>query len=202
MRTPRELYAAERIIYHPELLTYVHCGDLLVTWNYLAWDKTVQRLDRLLSIATRPGRCPHVTCPGSRMRLLSGEAQRLAPPGSTYGYDVLVRPWLAAAAPARDLSRNSPRFVRPTRHLRSPCALSLSARVFTPPRLPRTSGARAPGPGGARARRLDHCPGWPRAPRGRATNLVHSRLIHGADAAQWGGWRSWISPRSRHSSPP
>ena len=91
MRTPRQLYAAERIIYHPELLTCLHCGDLLVTWNYLAWDKTVQTLDRLLSIATRPGRCPHVTCPGSRMRLLSAEAQRLAPPGSTYGYDVLVR---------------------------------------------------------------------------------------------------------------
>ena len=28
MRTPRQLYAAERIIYHPELLTCLHCGDL------------------------------------------------------------------------------------------------------------------------------------------------------------------------------
>jgi hypothetical protein len=91
MRTPKPLYAKERIIYRPELLTCLHCGDLLVTWNYLAWDKTVQTLERLLSIATRPGRCPHATCPGSRMRLLSAEAQRLAPPGSTYGYDVLVR---------------------------------------------------------------------------------------------------------------
>ena len=91
MRTPKRLYAEERIIYHPDLLTCLHCGDLLVMWNYLAWDKTVQTLDRLLSIATRPGRCSHATCPGSRMRLLSAEAQRLAPPGSTYGYDVLVR---------------------------------------------------------------------------------------------------------------
>jgi Transposase, Mutator family len=91
MRTPKPLYAEERIIYRPELLTCLHCGDLLVTWNYLAWAKTVQTLDRLLSIATRPGRCPHVTGPGSRMRLLSAEAQRWAPPGSTYGYDVLVR---------------------------------------------------------------------------------------------------------------
>jgi Transposase, Mutator family len=91
MRTPKRLYAEERIIYRPELLTCLHCGDLLETWNYLAWDKTVQTLDRLLSIATRPGRCPHATCPGSRLRLLSAEAQRLAPPGSTYGYDVLVR---------------------------------------------------------------------------------------------------------------
>jgi hypothetical protein len=91
MRTPKRLYAEERIIYHPELLTCLHCGDLLVSWNYLAWDKTVQTLEGLLSIATRPSRCPHATCPGSRMRLLSATAQRLAPPGSTYGYDVLVR---------------------------------------------------------------------------------------------------------------
>ena len=91
MRTPKRLYAEERIIYQPELLTCLHCGDLLVLWNYLAWDKTVQTLDGLLSIATRPGRCPHATCPGARLRLLSAVAQRMAPPGSTYGYDVLVR---------------------------------------------------------------------------------------------------------------
>jgi hypothetical protein len=91
MRTPQQLYAEERIIYRPALLTCLYGGDLLVTWNYLAWDKTVQTLDRLLAMATRPGRCPHATCPGSRMRLLSAEAQRWAPPGSTYGYDVLVR---------------------------------------------------------------------------------------------------------------
>lgn len=90
MRTPKRLYAEERIIYHPELLTCLYCGELMVMWNYLAWDKTVQTLDRILSIATRPSHCPQATCPGSRMRLLSAAAQRLAPPGSTYGYDVLV----------------------------------------------------------------------------------------------------------------
>src|SRR2546427_11145525 len=91
MRTPKQLYAQERIIYQPELLTCPHCGDLLVSCNYLAWDKTVQMLDRVLSVASRPGRCPHVTCVGSRMRLLSAEGQRLALPGSTYGYAVVVR---------------------------------------------------------------------------------------------------------------
>jgi hypothetical protein len=90
MRTPKRLYAAERIIYHPELLTCLHCGEILVMGNYLAWDKTIQTLDRVLSIASRPGHCPKATGRGSRMRLLSAEAQRLAPPGSTYGYDVLV----------------------------------------------------------------------------------------------------------------
>jgi hypothetical protein len=91
MRTPKRLYAHERIIYQPELLTCPHCGDLLVRCNYLAWDKTVQRLDGVLSVASRPGCCRHATCAGSRMRLLSAEGQRIALPGSTYGYDVLVR---------------------------------------------------------------------------------------------------------------
>src|SRR5882762_4941120 len=62
MRTPKRLYVQERIIYQPELLTCLHCGDLLVTCNYLAWDKTVQTLEHVLSIATRPGRCPHAAC--------------------------------------------------------------------------------------------------------------------------------------------
>ncbi len=91
MRTPKQLYAHERMIYHPELLTCPHCGDLLVTCNYLAWDKTVQMLDRVLSVASRPGRCPHATCVGSRLRLLSAAGQGIAPAGSTYGYDVVVR---------------------------------------------------------------------------------------------------------------
>src|SRR5499425_133529 len=91
MRTPKRLYAQERLIYQPELLTCPYCGDFLVMCNYLAWDKTVQTLDRVLSVASRPGRCPHTTCMGSRMRLLSAQAQRLALPGSTYGYAVLVR---------------------------------------------------------------------------------------------------------------
>src|SRR5438067_9557674 len=91
MRTPQQLYAHERIIYQPEFLTCPHCGDLLVMCNYLAWDKTVQLLDRVLSVASRPGRCPHATCAGSRLRLLSAAGQRSAPAGSTYGYDVVVR---------------------------------------------------------------------------------------------------------------
>lgn len=91
MRTPKPLYAHERMIYQPEFLTCPHCGDVLVTCNYLAWDKTVQMLDRVLSVASRPGRCPHATCVGSRLRLLSAAGQRIAPAGSTYGYDVVVR---------------------------------------------------------------------------------------------------------------
>ena len=90
MRTPKQLYAHKRMIYQSELLTCPHCGDLFVTCNYLAWDKTVQMLDRVVSVASRPSRCPHATCVGSRLRLLSAAGQRLAPAGSTYGYDVVV----------------------------------------------------------------------------------------------------------------
>jgi hypothetical protein len=62
-----------------------------VLYNYLAWDKTVQTLDRVLSIASRPGHCANQTCPGHDARLLSAEGQQIALPGSTYGYDVLAR---------------------------------------------------------------------------------------------------------------
>jgi len=91
MRTPKSLYAQQRTIYQPELLTCPHCGDLLALCNYLAWDKTVQTLGGVLSVASRPGRCRHATCEGSGLRLLCAEAQGIALPGSTYGYDVLVR---------------------------------------------------------------------------------------------------------------
>src|SRR5260370_14872314 len=91
MRTPKSLYAQQRIISQPELLTCPHCGALLMLCNYLAWNKTVQTLCGVLSVASRPGRCPHATCEGSALRLLSAEAQGIAFPGSTYGYNVIVR---------------------------------------------------------------------------------------------------------------
>ena len=101
MRTPKRLYAQPRLIYQPEFPTCPHCGEVLILCNYLAWEKTVQTLDQGLSVASRPGRCPQETCPGSHMRLLSAQAQRLACPGSTYGYDVLVRiGWLRSQARA------------------------------------------------------------------------------------------------------
>jgi len=82
-RTPKRLYAHERIIDQPALLTCPHGGDLRVMCNYVAWEKTVQRLDRVLSVASRPGCGRHATCAGSRMRLLSAEGQGIALPGST-----------------------------------------------------------------------------------------------------------------------
>lgn len=91
MKTPKELYPNERIIYKPELSTCPHCKGKLVMYNYLAWDKTVQTLDRVLSVASRPGHCADPTCQGHGTRLLSAEGQQIALPGFTYGYDVLAR---------------------------------------------------------------------------------------------------------------
>jgi len=58
--------------------------------NYLVWDKTVQTLDGVFSIASRPGHCAIPTCRGHTARFLSAEGQQIAPTGSTYGYDVLA----------------------------------------------------------------------------------------------------------------
>lgn len=91
MRTPRELYPSERIIYKSELPACPHCEGPLLMYNYLVWDKTVQTLDCVLSIASRPGHCATPTCPGHDVRLLSAEGQQIALPGSTYGYDVVTR---------------------------------------------------------------------------------------------------------------
>ena len=91
MRIPKALYADQRIIYHPELLSCPSCGDLLVGCNYLKWDKIVQTLDQVLSLASRPVHCPDPECPGHALRLLSAQGQGIAPANSTYGYDVVTR---------------------------------------------------------------------------------------------------------------
>jgi hypothetical protein len=90
MRTPKRLYAQQRLIYQPELLTCPHCDDRLALCNYLAWDKIVQTLGGVLSVASRPSHCRHATCEGANLRLLSAEAQGIALAGSTYGYDVMA----------------------------------------------------------------------------------------------------------------
>ena len=91
MRTPKVLYPDDRIIYKPELSTCLHCGEPLTMCNYLTWDKTVQTLDSVLSVASRPGFCADPQCAGHAMRLVSAEGQQIAPAGFGYGYDVLVR---------------------------------------------------------------------------------------------------------------
>jgi hypothetical protein len=59
--------------------------------NTLLWDKTVQTLDGVFSVASRPACCAAPDCMGASMRLRSAAGQQLALPRQTYGYDVLVR---------------------------------------------------------------------------------------------------------------
>jgi Transposase, Mutator family len=91
MKTPKALYASARMIYHPELSSCPLCGGPIALANYLLWDKTIQTLDAVLSVASRPGACADPTCPGATMRLRSAAGQQVALPHTSYGLDVLVR---------------------------------------------------------------------------------------------------------------
>ena len=91
MRTPKQLYPTERCIYQPEQRTCLQCGGPLQLANYLVWDKLVQTLTTIQSVASRPAFCADPACAAYRAPVRSAAAQRLALPGSSYGFDVLVR---------------------------------------------------------------------------------------------------------------
>ena len=90
MRTPKQVYPTSRRIYHPELSACLVCGGPVVLANYLLWDKTVLTLEQVLSVASRPAACADPCCPGATRQLRSAEAQQIALPHSSFGYDVLA----------------------------------------------------------------------------------------------------------------
>lgn len=91
MKPPKRLYPTERIIYHPELSACPVCGGSLMLANYFLWDKTIQTLAGVCSVASRPACCTDPQCAGITMRLRSAAGQQVALPATTYGYDVVVR---------------------------------------------------------------------------------------------------------------
>jgi hypothetical protein len=91
MKPPKRLYPTERIIYHPELSACPVCGGSLMLANYFLWDKTIQTLAGVCSVASRPACCADPQCAGTTMRLRSAAGQQVALPATTYGYDVVVR---------------------------------------------------------------------------------------------------------------
>lgn len=91
MRTQREFHPEKRIIYHTELSACPVCGGALMTYDYLTWDKTVQTLTAVISVASRPSHCADPACAGHNMHLRSAEGQQIAPQGFGYGYDVVTR---------------------------------------------------------------------------------------------------------------
>jgi hypothetical protein len=91
MKPPKRLYPSARIIYHPELAACPVCGGALKLMNTLLWDKTVQTLDGVRAVASRPACCGDPQCAGATMRLRSAAGQQVALPYTTYGTDVVVR---------------------------------------------------------------------------------------------------------------
>jgi hypothetical protein len=129
MSTPQPLDAAKRLVSPPALLPCPHGGALLGMWHSLAWEKTGPTLERVLSLARRPGDCPQATCRGGRLRLRSAEAQQRALPGSTSGDEVLVRlGWLRQPQRAPDSESHTDLAAKlhlasaPGRDLDQPCS--------------------------------------------------------------------------------
>jgi hypothetical protein len=91
MKPPKQLYPSERIIYHPEVTVCPMCGGGLMLRNTLLWNKTIQTLAGVRSVASRPACCVDPQCTGASMLLRSVAGQQVALPATTYGYDVVVR---------------------------------------------------------------------------------------------------------------
>jgi len=89
-RRPKHLPIDERITYVCELTRCPACGTPLQPCQHLSWTKTVQHLDRVVVVASRPKECPNPACAEARRRYPSAAAQTVALPHSTYGLDVLA----------------------------------------------------------------------------------------------------------------
>src|SRR4051794_14510677 len=90
-RVPKQFNIAERIIYLTELEHCPACGAVLYNCNHYAWTKTVQQLERVISVASRPKECRNATCCAYGQRFFSATAQTVALPNSTYGLDVIAQ---------------------------------------------------------------------------------------------------------------
>jgi len=90
-RRPKQLVPQERRIYHAELETCPHCGTPLRLSGHYTWRKTVQTLNGVVYVASRPKECPNPGCPQYGQRYPSAAAQQVALPYSTYGLDVVAQ---------------------------------------------------------------------------------------------------------------
>src|SRR5947209_11350672 len=90
-RQPKHLTIDERLSYTCELDTCPTCGHPLRPCNHLSWAKTVQQLDRVVYVTSRPKECRRRACPQFGTRYVSSRAQMVALPHSTYGLDVIAQ---------------------------------------------------------------------------------------------------------------
>jgi hypothetical protein len=91
MRTPKELYMTDTVVYTCELATCPLCGAPLVDRHYVTGPKTVQSMITVVRIAHRPKHCSTPSCPGYQKTWISAEWQQVAPRYITYGYDVIAQ---------------------------------------------------------------------------------------------------------------
>ncbi len=90
-RRPKHLTADERIVYNCELDVCPTCGQTLRPCGHYTFAKTVQHLDRVAYVASRPKECRNPTCPQVGTRYPSARAQTVALPHGTYGLDVIAQ---------------------------------------------------------------------------------------------------------------
>lgn len=90
-RCPKQLVIEERCIYHAELETCPACGEPLHLSGHYSWRKTIQQLDKVVYVASRPRECRNPACRLHGQRYISAAAQSVALPHSTYGLDVVAQ---------------------------------------------------------------------------------------------------------------
>lgn len=90
-RRPKELTIQERHIYHAELDRCPSCGEPLHLCGHYNSRKTVQQLDKVVYVASRPKVCCHPTCAMHDKPQPSARAQGVALYYSTYGLDVVAQ---------------------------------------------------------------------------------------------------------------
>lgn len=90
-RRPKQLVVQERHIYHAEMERCPACGTALHLCGHYTWRKTVQHLDKVVYVASRPKECRHAGCSLFGKRYPSAAAQRVALPHSGYGLDVVAQ---------------------------------------------------------------------------------------------------------------
>ena len=91
MRTAKQLYPTEHVIYTCEFESCFDCHGALQDWHYLSSQKTVQTLTQTLAISHQAKRCANSDCTGHGAVFKSVAWQQIAPEYSTYGYDVIAQ---------------------------------------------------------------------------------------------------------------
>jgi hypothetical protein len=90
-RPPRPLVIDQRVVYNCELTVCPVCNTPLVLAKHYTWAKTVQHLDAVVYVASRPKECVNRACAQWRHRYPSVVAETVALPRATYGLDVIAQ---------------------------------------------------------------------------------------------------------------